>query len=83
MKKDKNTGVIVEFAKNKHGVTIKKCCASCATHEPKDKEGPKRICTNKDRLRTGKREIVNRFDCCSFWSISKAMNNIKTNGHGL
>ena len=62
--------VVYEFTKNKYGVSIKKCCASCKTHEPLDPDGPHRICTKHDK-------VVDKSDCCGDWNISEAINRIK------
>lgn len=67
-------GVVTEFTTNENGVTIKKCCASCATHEPYDSEGPRRKCTKHDK-------IVDKSDCCGDWSMSDAINGIKIKRH--
>lgn len=67
-------GVVTEFTKNENGVTIKKCCASCATHEPYDSEGPRRKCTKHDK-------IVDKSDCCGDWCMSDAINGIKIKRH--
>jgi hypothetical protein len=71
-----NTGVIPEFTFNRNGVRIKKCCASCATHEPYDSNGPQRLCT------LGKK-VVLKDDLCGCWRISTAIDRIRTIGHGL
>lgn len=63
-------GVVYEFTPNKHGVSIKKCCASCQTHEPLDSDGPRRLCTKHDKP-------VDKSDCCDDWSMSDAINRIK------
>ncbi len=63
--------VVPEFVKNKNGVTIKKCCASCALHGMYDYEGPRRKCNLNDK-------IVDKSDCCGKWLISDFINNIKT-----
>ena len=63
-------GVICEFTKNKHDVTIKMCCASCKYHEPYDSEGPRRMCTIR-------KKIVDKSDCCGDWKISEQIDDIK------
>ena len=63
-------GVMVNFTENKHGVMIKKCCASCKNHEPHQSDGPKRKCTKYEK-------IVDKSDCCSGWVISDQINNVK------
>ena len=37
-------GVFEEFTLNSNGVKIKKCCASCAHHQPHSSDGPQRLC---------------------------------------
>ena len=69
-----NTGIIPEFVKNKYGVTIKKCCASCQTHEPYDSEGPRRLCTFGNQ-----NKIVDKSDLCSCWRMSDMMAKVKLN----
>lgn len=78
MKKEENTGIIAEFTYNKNGVRIKKCCASCATHEPYDQQGPRRICTYN---RCNK--VVQKDDLCKHWSINMDIDRIRVNGQGL
>lgn len=70
----KNTGIIPEFVKNKYGVTIKKCCASCQTHEPYDSEGPRRLYTYDNQ-----KKIVDKSDLCSCWTMSDMMAKVKLN----
>ena len=76
MKKEKNTGVIAEFTTNKNGLTIKKCCASCANHDPYDSQGPRRLCKLGGK-------IVQKDDLCSCWRISVEIDRIRVIGHGL
>lgn len=68
---------VEEFTKNQNGVRIKKCCASCATHEPYDAQGPRRLCTFG---RSNK--VVDKDDLCGCWRISPAIDIIKVNGRG-
>lgn len=75
MKKGKEAGVIPEFTVNSNGVTIKKCCASCAHKTLHDTEGPKRKCTYGD---CGK--IVDKSDLCKNWLISDAIDKIILRG---
>ena len=63
-------GVLTEFVRNKNHVKIKKCCASCQTHEHYDSDGPRRKCTKHDK-------IVDKKDCCDNWTISDAINGVK------
>ena len=65
-----NFDVIPEFTKNKNGVNIKKCCASCALHDMYDNEGPRRKCKLNEK-------VVDKSDCCSKWVISDFISNIK------
>lgn len=69
-----NTGIIEEFEKNKNGVNVKKCCASCQTHSPYDSEGPRRMCTYNKR-----HKIVKKWDLCSNWTMSEMMSKVKLN----
>lgn len=69
-----NTGIIPEFEKNKNGVTVKKCCASCQTHAPYDSDGPRRMCTYNKR-----HKIVKKWDLCSNWTMSEMMSKVKLN----
>ena len=39
-------GVEYEFVYNSKGTLVKKCCASCRFKQPKDEEGPQRLCTH-------------------------------------
>jgi len=61
--------VAPEFVKNSKGVSIKKCCASCALRAPYDNEGPRRKCKLNGK-------IMDKSDCCSKWVISEFINNI-------
>lgn len=67
-----------EFCRNKFGVKIKKCCASCAEHEPYDADGPQRLCTFYVP-----HKIVKKGNVCKNWHISEMMYNIKCIGHGI
>ena len=70
MANEKKEAIVPEFTKNKNGVTIKKCCASCATHEPYDSEGPRRLCTISQK-------VVQKDDLCGCWRISNAIDGIQ------
>lgn len=71
-----NTGIIPEFVKNRYGVTIKKCCASCQTHAPYDSEGgPRRLCTYGNE----EKKIVDKSDLCCCWTLSEMMAKVKLN----
>ena len=63
-------GVLTEFIRNKNHVKIKKCCASCKTHEHYDSDGPRRKCTLYGK-------VVDKSHCCEDWCISEAINEIK------
>ena len=63
-------GVLTEFTRNKNNVKIKKCCASCKTHEHFDSDGPRRKCTLFDK-------VVDKSNFCEAWCISEAINEIK------
>lgn len=67
-------GVVTEFTKNVNGVSIKKCCASCATHDPYDSEGPRRKCKKHNK-------VVDKSDCCNDWCMSDAINRLKIKRH--
>jgi hypothetical protein len=67
-------GVEYEFIYNSKGTLIKKCCASCKYKQPKDSEGPQRICTHTpDNPQT-----VDKRDCCESWYISDEADRVKT-----
>ena len=70
IEKNADNGIITEFVDNKNGVNIKKCCASCIYKEPYDAQGPRRLCTKRDKL-------VDKSDCCGDWLISEAIDKIK------
>lgn len=74
---DNNTGIIPEFTRNRNGVRIKKCCASCYFQHPFDKDGPRRLCN------CGEPRIIRKDDLCGHWWISEFINNIKTKGYGV
>ena len=63
-------GKITEFTKNKHGVSIKKCCASCKYHEQFDAEGPRRKCILS-------KKVVDKSDYCLDWHISEQIDDVK------
>lgn len=63
-----------EFVINANGVKIKKCCASCQTHDLYDSEGPRRLCTFVKKSH----KVVFKDEVCGHWSISDLMWNIKT-----
>ena len=77
MKKKENETkpIFDEFTLNQNGVKIKKCCASCASHEPYDANGPRRLCTLS-------KKIVQKDDLCGCWHISIEIDRIKTNSNG-
>ena len=83
MSKKKETkvvkGVVCDFTKNKHDVTIKMCCASCKHHEPYDSDGPRRACKQHIKIVDGKEtyKIVDKSDCCGDWQISEQIDDIK------
>ena len=66
-------GVEYEFIYNSKGTLIKKCCASCKFKQPKDDEGPRRLCTHGTEPK-----IIDKRDCCDYWAISDEINEIKT-----
>lgn len=66
-------GVEYEFIYNSKGTLIKKCCASCKFKEPKDDEGPRRLCTHGSEPK-----IIDKRDCCEYWAISNEIDEIKT-----
>ena len=66
-------GVEYEFIYNSKGTLIKKCCASCRFKQPKDEEGPQRLCTHGTEPK-----ITDKRDCCEYWSISSEINKMKT-----
>lgn len=72
-------GIVAEFTVNRNGVRIKKCCASCAHHNPFQSDGPKRLCTLHTTTVDGKEipKVVNRSDLCREWGISEMINKIK------
>ena len=74
-------GVLEEFTLNSNGVKIKKCCASCAHHEPYNTDGPKRLCKKHTMTEDGKekQKLVDKSDLCRDWSISDMINGIKLN----
>lgn len=74
-------GVLEEFTMNSNGVRIKKCCASCAHHEPYDSDGPRRLCKKHTMIQNGKDnpKVVDKSDLCGDWSISETINKIKLN----
>jgi hypothetical protein len=63
-------GVFYDFTKNKNGVTIKKCCASCKHHDSYDIERDQRKCKLSQK-------IVSKRDCCGCWHISSRIDGIK------
>lgn len=73
--------MFLEFTTNSNGVKIKKCCASCAYHEPYDSDGPKRLCKKHTMKEDGKekQKVVDKSDLCGDWSISDMINGIKLN----
>jgi hypothetical protein len=74
-------GVLEEFTLNSNGVKIKKCCASCANHEPHSSDGPKRLCKKHTTIEDGKEKpkVVDKSDLCGDWSISDMIDGIKLN----
>lgn len=74
-------GVIEEFTKNSNGVKIKKCCASCAHHQPHSSDDTKRLCMKHTMLVDGKEKpkVVDKSDLCDDWKISDMINGIKLN----
>ena len=66
-------GVEYEFVYNSKGTLIKKCCASCRFKQPKDEEGPQRLCTHSREPK-----ITDKRDCCEYWAISSEINKMKT-----
>ena len=72
-------GVLEEYTKNRNDVKIKKCCASCAHHEPYDSDGPKRSCKKHTMIVDGKEKpkVVDKSDLCGEWNISDQINAIK------
>ena len=72
-------GVFVEFTTNSNGVKIKKCCASCAHHNPYDNDGPKRLCKKRTMTEGGKPKVMDKSDLCNDWSISDFIDKIKLN----
>ena len=74
-------GVLEEFTMNSNGVRIKKCCASCAHHEPYDSDGPRRLCKKHTMIQDGKEspKVVDKSDLCDDWSISETIDKIKLN----
>ena len=66
-------GVEYEFVYNSKGTLIKKCCASCKFKEPKDDEGPRRLCTHGSEPK-----IIDKRDCCEYWAISGEIDKMKT-----
>ena len=82
-------GVLEEHTLNSNGVNIKKCCASCAHHEPFSSDGPKRLCKKHTMIEDGKEKpkLVDKSDLCRDWSISDMINGIKLNNkmtrHGI
>lgn len=74
-------GVLEEYTLNSNGVSIKKCCASCAHHELYSSDGPKRLCKKHTMIEDGKEKpkLVDKSDLCRDWSISDMINGIKLN----
>lgn len=74
-------GVFVEFTTNSNGVKIKKCCASCAHHNPYENDGPKRLCKKHTTTEGGneKPKVMDKSDLCNDWSISNFIDKIKLN----
>ena len=72
-------GVLEEYTVNSNDVIIKKCCASCAHHEPHSSDGPKRLCKKRTMLEDGKKKpkVVDKSDLCKDWSISDMIDRIK------
>jgi hypothetical protein len=67
-----DTGVMPEFTRNKNGVRIKKCCASCRFKDYKGFSDRKRLCKREDEVK-----VVDKSDCCQNWAISDEINVIK------
>lgn len=65
---------MIEFAKNKNGVRIKKCCASCQ-FMAYGKGNEERICC------MGEGSVPKNW-CCEDWTISPVKNNIKMQHFG-
>ena len=74
-------GVLEEFATNSNGVKIKKCCASCAHHDPYNSDGPKRLCKKHTTTEGGneKPKVMDKSDLCNDWGISEFIDKIKLN----
>ena len=74
-------GVFVEFTTNSNGVKIKKCCASCAHHNPYDNDGPKRLCKKHTTTEGGneKPKVMDKSDLRNDWGISEFIDKIKLN----
>ena len=74
-------GVMEEFTMNLNGVKVKKCCASCAHHEPYDSDGPRRLCKKHTMTEDGKEnpKVVDKSDLCGEWCISDTIDRIKLN----
>ena len=74
-------GVVEEFTLNSNGVRIKKCCASCAHHDPYNSDGPKRLCKKHTMVENGKEKpkVVDKSDLCNDWSVSDMIDKVKLN----
>ena len=72
-------GVFVEFTTNSNGVKIKKCCASCAHHNPYENDGPKRLRKKHTTTEGGneKPKVMDKSDLCNDWGISEFIDKIK------
>ena len=60
--------IIMETMRNRHGVTIRCCCASCQHREIRD-DGT-RLCQKMQLL-------VNPLFCCGLWDIAQERDNIR------
>ena len=65
-------GVEYEFIYNSKGTLTKICCASCRFKQPKDEEGPRRLCTHG-----AEPKIIDKRDCCEYWAISPDIDKMK------
>ena len=83
-KENQAIDIVPEFCPNKNGVPIKKCCASCKHHQPLDDKAH-RLCAYGVGLSAdeGEKKVVFKFEVCQHWEISDAINDIRTNGHGV
>ena len=62
----------MEQTRNRHGVPIRRCCASCRHRKIRD-DGT-RLC-DKNHL------IVNATFVCKFWGLSALIDNIRLRRH--